>query len=180
MDHMADPSVIRLMIGSEKSIEVWFSIVVPGLEEQEEHVDGQPNLVSRPTSEHGGAHCSAVHKSSSFPSKPTTHSTTSHVTVAEDSNRRSGGRISEVGVLWATRGLHRGLHKRREGELLWLCCEVVREEVSSNGVVEEGIKDHISCRTKMKTSPAIRVADGMRQMLRRRPAAGGVRSIIAD
>ncbi|OWM70008.1 uncharacterized protein LOC116194578 [Punica granatum] len=56
----------------------------------------------------------------------------------------------------------------------WLCgfcSEAVRDEVSRGkkpfGSVEEAVKAHMSCR-KYKSNPAFRVADGMRQMFRRR------------
>ncbi|WOL07963.1 hypothetical protein Cni_G16713 [Canna indica] len=54
-----------------------------------------------------------------------------------------------------------------------ICCEAVRDELSrgkkkENGV-EEAIKAHVSfCRKSTKSNPAVRVAEGMRQMLRRR------------
>ncbi|KAI9194214.1 hypothetical protein LWI28_004037 [Acer negundo] len=66
--------------------------------------------------------------------------------------------------------------------LCGLCSEAVIDEVSrvkkpsssssssSGGVggVEEAVKAHMSFCGKFKSNPAIRVADGMRQMLRRR------------
>ncbi|GAB2210247.1 hypothetical protein Droror1_Dr00015510 [Drosera rotundifolia] len=62
--------------------------------------------------------------------------------------------------------------------LCGLCSEAVRDEVtrssSSNPtkqnleVVDEAVKAHMSFCRKYKSNPAFRVADGMRQMLRRR------------
>ncbi|OWM69822.1 uncharacterized protein LOC116194199 [Punica granatum] len=56
--------------------------------------------------------------------------------------------------------------------LCGLCSEAVRDEVSSGkkpfGSVEEAVKAHMSFCRKYKSNPAFRVADGMRQMLRRR------------
>ncbi|CAK9150873.1 unnamed protein product [Ilex paraguariensis] len=55
--------------------------------------------------------------------------------------------------------------------LCGLCSEAVRDEVNrgkkSSGV-EEAVKAHMSFCRKYKSNPATRVADGMRQMLRRR------------
>ncbi|KAK3440811.1 hypothetical protein EUGRSUZ_B01080 [Eucalyptus grandis] len=59
--------------------------------------------------------------------------------------------------------------------LCGLCSEAVRDEVNranSNNKkpfgVEEAVGAHMSFCRKYKSSPAFRVADGMRQMLRRR------------
>ncbi|KAH7573805.1 hypothetical protein ACOSP7_007666 [Xanthoceras sorbifolium] len=57
--------------------------------------------------------------------------------------------------------------------LCGLCSEAVCDEVSrgkkASGVgVEEAVKAHMSFCGKFKSNPAVRVADGMRQMLRRR------------
>ncbi|GAB2294845.1 hypothetical protein Dimus_029038 [Dionaea muscipula] len=81
-----------------------------------------------------------------------------------------------------------GVKERFSGKwLCGLCSEAVRDEVnrSSGGgggggegggtakkqyrdVVEEAVKAHVSFCRKYKSNPAFRVADGMRQMLRRR------------
>lgn len=56
--------------------------------------------------------------------------------------------------------------------LCGLCSEAVRDEVSRGkkppSGVEEAVKAHMSFCRKFKSNPAVRVADGMRQMLRRR------------
>jgi hypothetical protein len=62
--------------------------------------------------------------------------------------------------------------------LCGLCSEAVRDEVvkarrkkKKNGggqVLEEAVRDHMSFCGKFGNNPAFRVADGMRQMLRRR------------
>ncbi|XVE65987.1 hypothetical protein DITRI_Ditri08aG0045000 [Diplodiscus trichospermus] len=55
--------------------------------------------------------------------------------------------------------------------LCGLCSEAVRDEVSRSKKqfgVEEAVKAHMSFCGKFKSNPAVRVADGMRQMLRRR------------
>ncbi|XP_068635981.1 uncharacterized protein [Aristolochia californica] len=56
--------------------------------------------------------------------------------------------------------------------LCGLCAEAVRDEVSRGGRrvygMEEAVKAHMSFCRKFKSNPAVRVADGMRQMLRRR------------
>ncbi|XAR57253.1 hypothetical protein NMG60_11025319 [Bertholletia excelsa] len=60
--------------------------------------------------------------------------------------------------------------------LCGLCSEAVRDEVNRGNrgskkqvEVEEAVKAHMSfCRKYKSNNPAIRVADGMRQMLRRR------------
>ncbi|KAK7308033.1 hypothetical protein VNO77_41624 [Canavalia gladiata] len=55
--------------------------------------------------------------------------------------------------------------------LCGLCSEAVREEVNRGKKMfgmEEAVKAHMSFCGKMKSNPAVRVADGMRQMLRRR------------
>ncbi|WOH08488.1 hypothetical protein DCAR_0727929 [Daucus carota subsp. sativus] len=55
--------------------------------------------------------------------------------------------------------------------LCGLCSEAVRDEVnrgnSKASDVEEAMRAHMSLCRKYKSNPAIRVADGMRQMLRR-------------
>ena len=55
--------------------------------------------------------------------------------------------------------------------LCGLCSEAVRDEVSRGkkpSAMEEAVKAHMSFCGKIKSNPAVRVADGMRQMLRRR------------
>ncbi|KAK3040562.1 hypothetical protein RJ639_029008 [Escallonia herrerae] len=55
--------------------------------------------------------------------------------------------------------------------LCGLCSEAVRDEVNRGNKqfgTEEAMKAHMSFCRKYKSNPAIRVADGMRQMLRRR------------
>ncbi|XP_040999319.1 uncharacterized protein LOC121245091 [Juglans microcarpa x Juglans regia] len=55
--------------------------------------------------------------------------------------------------------------------LCGLCSEAVRDEVSRGKKpfgMEEAVKAHMSFCGKSKSNPAVRVADGMRQMLRRR------------
>ncbi|ESW15262.1 hypothetical protein PHAVU_007G058200 [Phaseolus vulgaris] len=57
--------------------------------------------------------------------------------------------------------------------LCGLCSEAVRDEVSYGGkktssAMDEAVKAHMSFCRKFKSNPAVRVADGMRQMLRRR------------
>ncbi|QHO11307.1 DUF1677 family protein [Arachis hypogaea] len=57
--------------------------------------------------------------------------------------------------------------------LCGLCSEAVRDEVSrrkkpSQSAMEEAVKAHMSFCGKIKANPAVCVADGMRQMLRRR------------
>ncbi|PSS01432.1 Protein of unknown function DUF1677, plant protein [Actinidia chinensis var. chinensis] len=54
--------------------------------------------------------------------------------------------------------------------LCGLCSEAVRDELGKGkfGMMEEAMKAHMSFCRKYKSNPAIRVADGMRQMLRRR------------
>ncbi|XP_077240673.1 uncharacterized protein LOC143881472 [Tasmannia lanceolata] len=56
--------------------------------------------------------------------------------------------------------------------LCGLCAEAVRDEMNRGGKksfgVEEALKAHMSFCRKFKSNPAVRVADGMRQMLRRR------------
>ncbi|CAO2821495.1 unnamed protein product [Amaranthus hypochondriacus] len=51
--------------------------------------------------------------------------------------------------------------------LCGLCSEAVRDEVNSTGV-EDAVRAHMSFCSTYKSSPASRVADGMRQMLRKR------------
>ncbi|RWR85380.1 hypothetical protein CKAN_01424200 [Cinnamomum micranthum f. kanehirae] len=58
--------------------------------------------------------------------------------------------------------------------LCGLCAEAVRDELSK-GVgkkkdcgVEEAVKAHMSFCRKFKSNPAVQVADGMKQMLRKR------------
>lgn len=50
--------------------------------------------------------------------------------------------------------------------LCGLCAEAVRDEMSRGE--EEAVQAHMSFCGKFKSNPAVRVADGMRQMLRRR------------
>ncbi|MED6205507.1 hypothetical protein PIB30_018289 [Stylosanthes scabra] len=54
--------------------------------------------------------------------------------------------------------------------LCGLCSEAVRDEVSrgKKPSMDEAVKAHMSFCRKFKSNPAVRVADGMRQMLRRR------------
>ncbi|XP_052190600.1 uncharacterized protein LOC127800181 [Diospyros lotus] len=55
--------------------------------------------------------------------------------------------------------------------LCGLCSEAVRDEVIRGKKpfgMEEAVKAHMSFCRKYKSNPAIRVADGMRQLLRRR------------
>ena len=56
--------------------------------------------------------------------------------------------------------------------LCGLCSEAVRDEVSRGkkpiAAMEEAVKAHMSFCRKFKSNPAVRVADGMRQILRRR------------
>ncbi|CAI0465937.1 unnamed protein product [Linum tenue] len=66
--------------------------------------------------------------------------------------------------------------------LCGLCSEAVRDEairgnsnnktkksaVASSGMMEEAVRAHMSFCGKFNSNPAVRVADGMRQMLRRR------------
>lgn len=55
--------------------------------------------------------------------------------------------------------------------LCGLCSEAVRDEVSKGKKpfgMEEAVRAHMSFCGKFKSNPAVRVADGMRQMLRRR------------
>lgn len=55
--------------------------------------------------------------------------------------------------------------------LCGLCSEAVRDEVNrgkSAAGMDEAVRAHMSFCRKYKSNPAIRVADGMRQMLRRR------------
>ncbi|KAI4345650.1 hypothetical protein L6164_012750 [Bauhinia variegata] len=55
--------------------------------------------------------------------------------------------------------------------LCGLCSEAVRDEVCRGqkpSAMEEAVKAHMSFCRKFKSNPAVRVADGMRQMLRRR------------
>jgi len=55
--------------------------------------------------------------------------------------------------------------------LCGLCSEAVRDEVNRAKrpfAMEEAVKAHMSFCGKIKSNPAVRVADGMRQMLRRR------------
>ncbi|KAI0524929.1 hypothetical protein KFK09_004319 [Dendrobium nobile] len=57
--------------------------------------------------------------------------------------------------------------------LCGLCSEAVREEMKrgwkkGNGKPEDALKAHISFCSKYRSNPAVLVADGMRQMLRRR------------
>ncbi|KAI9089701.1 hypothetical protein K1719_028994 [Acacia pycnantha] len=56
--------------------------------------------------------------------------------------------------------------------LCGLCSEAVRDEVNRAknpfSPVDEAVKAHMSFCRKFKSNPAVRVADGMKQMLRRR------------
>ncbi|XP_021315549.1 uncharacterized protein LOC8057187 [Sorghum bicolor] len=55
--------------------------------------------------------------------------------------------------------------------LCGLCCEAVRDEACRKKVhpgVEEAVRAHMAFCKMFKSNPAVRVADGMRQMLRRR------------
>ncbi|KAK7253156.1 hypothetical protein RIF29_37635 [Crotalaria pallida] len=55
--------------------------------------------------------------------------------------------------------------------LCGLCSEAVMDEVSKRKKpfsIEEAVTAHMSFCRKIKSNPAVRVADGMRQMLRRR------------
>ncbi|KAL5712585.1 hypothetical protein ACHQM5_014743 [Ranunculus cassubicifolius] len=56
--------------------------------------------------------------------------------------------------------------------LCGLCAEAVRDEVNRGKIqpfgVDEALTAHMSFCRKFKSNPAFRVADGMRQMLRRR------------
>ncbi|KAE9618241.1 hypothetical protein Lal_00046995 [Lupinus albus] len=55
--------------------------------------------------------------------------------------------------------------------LCGLCSEAVIDEVSrgkKTSGMDEAVKAHMSFCGKFKSNPAVRVADGMRQMLRRR------------
>ncbi|XP_010917761.1 uncharacterized protein [Elaeis guineensis] len=57
--------------------------------------------------------------------------------------------------------------------LCGLCAEAVRDEVrkrrqEGDSGVEEAVNAHMSFCRKFKSNPAVQVADGMRQMLRRR------------
>ncbi|KAJ0034959.1 uncharacterized protein LOC116136515 [Pistacia vera] len=65
-----------------------------------------------------------------------------------------------------------GVKAKFDGKwLCGLCSEAVRDEVSGGNKafdMEEAVKAHMSFCGKFKSNPAVRVADGMRQMLRRR------------
>ncbi|KAG6432255.1 hypothetical protein SASPL_103830 [Salvia splendens] len=52
--------------------------------------------------------------------------------------------------------------------LCGLCSEAVRDELNNQSAIHEALKAHISFCRKYKSNPAVRVADAMRQMLRRR------------
>ncbi|VAI00843.1 uncharacterized protein LOC119293194 [Triticum dicoccoides] len=56
--------------------------------------------------------------------------------------------------------------------LCGLCCEAVRDEAGrkkqAHPGVEEAVRAHMAFCKMFKSNPAVRVADGMRQMLRRR------------
>ncbi|KAF8681731.1 hypothetical protein HU200_044301 [Digitaria exilis] len=55
--------------------------------------------------------------------------------------------------------------------LCGLCCEAVRDEACRKKAqpgVEEAVRAHMAFCKMFKSNPAVRVADGMRQMLRRR------------
>ncbi|KAJ0966394.1 hypothetical protein J5N97_027532 [Dioscorea zingiberensis] len=63
----------------------------------------------------------------------------------------------------------RGVRANFEGKwLCGLCSEAVRDEASKGRKKDEAVNAHISFCSKFKANPAVRVADGMRQMLRRR------------
>ncbi|XP_078164749.1 uncharacterized protein LOC144559561 [Carex rostrata] len=60
--------------------------------------------------------------------------------------------------------------------LCGLCSEAVRDEVvrrkkNEDVSLEEAVNDHMSFCRMFKSNPAIRVAEGMRQMLRKRSNA---------
>lgn len=65
-----------------------------------------------------------------------------------------------------------GVKAKFDGKwLCGLCSEAVRDEVNrgkKQSAVEEAVIAHMSFCGKYRSNPAIRVADGMRQMLRRR------------
>lgn len=53
--------------------------------------------------------------------------------------------------------------------LCGLCSEAVRDEFNKAFGMDEAVKAHMSfCRKSSKSNPAIQVADGMREILRRR------------
>ncbi|GFQ07927.1 hypothetical protein PHJA_002936700 [Phtheirospermum japonicum] len=55
--------------------------------------------------------------------------------------------------------------------LCGLCSEAVRDEINrgkKQSEMDEAVKAHMSFCRKYKSNPAVQVADGMRQMLRRR------------
>ncbi|XP_062213330.1 uncharacterized protein LOC133914212 [Phragmites australis] len=55
--------------------------------------------------------------------------------------------------------------------LCGLCCEAVRDEAcrkKAHSGVEEAVRAHMAFCKMFKSNPAVRVADGVRQMLRRR------------
>lgn len=52
--------------------------------------------------------------------------------------------------------------------LCGLCSEAVRDELVKGFVGDEAMKAHMAFCSKFKANPAVRVADGMRQLLRRR------------
>ncbi|EAY91292.1 hypothetical protein OsI_12906 [Oryza sativa Indica Group] len=55
--------------------------------------------------------------------------------------------------------------------LCGLCCEAVRDEAGRKKAhpgVEEAVRAHMAFCRMFRSNPAVRVADGMRQMLRRR------------
>ncbi|CAM8989855.1 unnamed protein product [Rhodiola kirilowii] len=67
-----------------------------------------------------------------------------------------------------------GVKANFEGKwLCGLCSEAVRDEIIRGnkkpyGTMEEAVKAHMSFCGKFRSNPAVRVADGMRLMLRRR------------
>ncbi|XP_065027529.1 uncharacterized protein LOC135651392 [Musa acuminata AAA Group] len=72
-----------------------------------------------------------------------------------------------------TEGYIRSVKASFDGKwLCGLCSEVVRDESSrgrkKSNAVEEAIRDHMFFCSKSTSNPAVGVADGMRQMLRRR------------
>ncbi|KAH7675183.1 hypothetical protein IHE45_08G121400 [Dioscorea alata] len=71
----------------------------------------------------------------------------------------------------------RGVRANFEGKwLCGLCSEAVRDEAIRSGgrkdqlhhAMDEALQEHITFCTKFRANPAVLVADGMRQMLRRR------------
>lgn len=77
-----------------------------------------------------------------------------------------------------------GVKAKFDGKwLCGLCSEAVRDEVNrgkKQSAMEEAVKAHMSFCRKYSSNPAIRVADGMRQMLRRRSAGTDTSSSSAS